>query len=246
MPGSVRMPTSILEHAVFPLATNTHDAIECRTYEVARRCLVSCNSLQLYLVVRWSEEQDTNKLSINIINMNNLLMQAFLFPADRTVSLNLGAGPRSFHASPVSNDTPDNPLYKRIDWARVEGVKYAIVNPVDTTDILYLTPGEFTRMVRAYASQEGAIVVLATPRSRKPRNQGGDDTSASLSLSKTPILTVAEGGWVTAFNWLGRSVLNSFRGESKDPGNSSTSTILLHDRNIMANFQIWSESSLIG
>jgi len=148
---------------------------------------------------------------------------------------------RSFTSTPVLLDRTDHPLYKTLDWAKVEGNKiYAIVNPVDSGDILYILPGEFLRIVRAYASSEGAIVVLATPNSRRP---GGGSTSGGSGVlipnsgsfpksSTTPGLQV---GYTQPFIWMGYSYLRAYQ-----PGrDSGESTILPLDSNIQAIITIW-------
>lgn len=88
---------------------------------------------------------------------------------------------RLFHTTRPLFDAVNHPNYKNVDWIQVYGGSYAVVNPYDSSDILYLTPREFKVHIRVAATQEINIIILATPHSKQP---GGPEKSGS---SITPL-----------------------------------------------------------
>lgn len=69
---------------------------------------------------------------------------------------------RGFHATRANSQMPNHPLFKRVDWDRVKAGSYAIINPLDGQDILYLSSKEFKAMVRIALSNDQDIQILAT------------------------------------------------------------------------------------
>lgn len=71
-----------------------------------------------------------------------------------------------FSSSAVVQQRPDHRLYKRVDWTVVESGKYAIVDPLDPSNVLYLSPREYLTAQKTWISNDIAVVVLATPSDR--------------------------------------------------------------------------------
>jgi len=71
-----------------------------------------------------------------------------------------------FSGSAVVRQRPDHRLYKRVDWTVVESGKYAIVDPLDPSNVLYLSPREYLTAQKTWISNDIAVVVLATPSDR--------------------------------------------------------------------------------
>lgn len=93
---------------------------------------------------------------------------------------------RSFHCSPVWRQRPDHPLFGEIDWTQIQAGKYAVVDPLDPANILYLTHREYVTQSRVIISNDMTLVVLATPRDTKPENTARPDTSSS-DVKSTPL-----------------------------------------------------------
>jgi len=59
-------------------------------------------------------------------------------------------------------------LYKLVDWDRIEGGDYAVVNPQDPAEILYLSERDYIVQIRVSMTQNHRLVTLATPMSSRP------------------------------------------------------------------------------
>jgi hypothetical protein len=77
---------------------------------------------------------------------------------------------------------PDHHLYPQVDWNQVESGKYAVVDPNSVADILYLTPREYVITSRVAITSDMVLVVLATPRDDRPK----DDATATPSSDTEP------------------------------------------------------------
>lgn len=77
---------------------------------------------------------------------------------------------------------PDHHLYPQVDWNQVESGKYAVVDPNSVADILYLTPREYVITSRVAITSDMVLVVLATPRGDRPK----DDVTATSSSDTEP------------------------------------------------------------
>ena len=75
--------------------------------------------------------------------------------------------------SAVLRQLPNHPLYPNIDWSKVGGGLYAIVDPMDNQGILYLSEKEYKIQIRVTVSQDSTLTVLARP----------GDTQATLDLA---------------------------------------------------------------
>jgi len=131
---------------------------------------------------------------------------------------------RSFFSSSRLLDSIGHPLFTQVNWDTVESGSYAVVNPYDSKDILYLTPREFKVHIRVAATQEMNVIVLATPSSSRPSANCPSD-----SPSITPF-----NGKMNSTNFV--QFLHSFtKGFSMD----TETLILLSDSNIRPLFKAW-------
>jgi hypothetical protein len=73
----------------------------------------------------------------------------------------------SFHSSTVAFQRPDHESYNKIDWALIAEGNYAVVNPFDPADILYMQPKDFQIQVRVSMTQNHRLIVLAEPFSKR-------------------------------------------------------------------------------
>lgn len=85
---------------------------------------------------------------------------------------------RSFTSSSSVSQRPDHPLYLQLDWDQVRSGKYAIVDPLDPANILYLTHREYLVQSRVMISNDATCIVLATPRDTPLPNTNESDQNS--------------------------------------------------------------------
>lgn len=109
------------------------------------------------------------------------------------------SGSRSFTASAVSYRLPavgEFRYWKGLDWDRITRLNnYAIVDPVDPTQPLYLTEREYKTLLRTALSTETSILVIARAGEEKPSDW---ETKAKADLTKISppnIKTITKGSW---------------------------------------------------
>lgn len=131
--------------------------------------------------------------------------------------------------TPTLYQLPNHPLYRKVDWSLVQSGKYAVVNPMDGTNILYLTPSQFSRLVMVCLSNEGSSVEVLASSGDKPSSEGRSSpdtpTSSKYWVSTTPLFTRSD-VFVTPFN-------------STNGWAVKDSSILLESRNAFSLFRIW-------
>lgn len=76
-------------------------------------------------------------------------------------SLNMVALRASFSTTQALRQLPSHPLYTKVDWARVSAGEYAVVDPMDSTAVLYLTEREYKVQIRVSMRQDHKLLVLA-------------------------------------------------------------------------------------
>jgi hypothetical protein len=89
-----------------------------------------------------------------------------------------------FHTSCVHLQLPAHPLYPNIDWNKVGGGHYAVVDPMDDNGILYLSDKEYKVQVRVSVSQDSQLSVLARPGDTPEQTKPAPDKSSNAP-SKT-------------------------------------------------------------
>lgn len=123
----------------------------------------------------WVQQRD-HIILINNKHMNQLLNNRFL---------SSGGAIRSFSTSLTRHRHPktESFLYwKGLDWDRITHFNYyAVIDPVDPREVLYLTEREYKQLVRVALSTETSILVIAHPGQERPLDW---DEKASDKLSK--------------------------------------------------------------
>jgi hypothetical protein len=103
---------------------------------------------------------------------------------------------RYFHNSVPTFQRPDHPLYRVVDWSRVDGGDYAVVNPQDPAELLYLHERDYVVQIRVSMTQNHRLVTVASPgqpRVHLPGEQQGKpvDPTVAQSSVKTETGTTA-------------------------------------------------------
>jgi hypothetical protein len=83
----------------------------------------------------------------------------------------------SFSSTSAALQRPDHRLYKQIVWDHIYGGKYAVVDPLDPSNILYLSAREYLTAQKTWIANDVAIVVLATPSDKPVTASDTDRTS---------------------------------------------------------------------
>lgn len=101
---------------------------------------------------------------------------------------------RGFHHAPVLFMKPEHPLFRKIDWNEIANGKYAVVDPMDSTEIMYLTDQAYQMQVRVSMRADTKLIVLCRAGDRKPvpstvSDQATleEDLPPSSSNKKSPI-----------------------------------------------------------
>jgi hypothetical protein len=72
---------------------------------------------------------------------------------------------RYFHNTTPTLQRPDHPLYRVVDWSRIGGGDYAVVNPQDPAELLYLSERDYVVQIRVSMTQNHRLVTIASPAS---------------------------------------------------------------------------------
>lgn len=144
----------------------------------------------------------------------------------------------TFSTTSVLFQQPKHPLYRKVDWSKVDAGHYACVDPIDSHAILYLTERAYQVQVRVSLSQDAALVVLArpgdqvipSPTSVRPsgptiRNPTDDDDDSSKN---SPILRISKASspkWRGFLNWH-LSSLGKLTGAKRRASDSSVSVAI--------------------
>jgi len=97
---------------------------------------------------------------------------------------------RTFTTSAAMYYRPNHSLFTKVDWDRVNGGQYAIVDPADDTGILYLSEKDYKIQVRVSLSQDLSLIVLARPGDTKEQPSRGSSSSTSQN---SPLYPPVEG-----------------------------------------------------
>jgi hypothetical protein len=80
-------------------------------------------------------------------------------------------------------------MFKEVNWDHIESGKYAVLDPLDSGNILYLSPREYVVGSKTWISNDVSVVILATPSDKRPTDDQTDDTDqpkASPRRAKLP------------------------------------------------------------
>lgn len=75
---------------------------------------------------------------------------------------------RRFSVTPTNFSNPSHRLYKLVNWDRIEAGEYALVDPVDSGQILYLTEPDYIILVRQSLNSGHRPIILARPTDSRP------------------------------------------------------------------------------
>jgi hypothetical protein len=116
-----------------------------------------------------------------------LYIPPFFIPTTSGLFFN-SFGHRPFSTTQVaSNPLPNHRLFSEVDWDKVDGGAYAVVDPISPGRILYLSEQDYVIMIRVSMTNNRTLKVLAAPGD----TLDSDNTSSSNDTTnpKTPPLT---------------------------------------------------------
>lgn len=100
--------------------------------------------------------------------------------------LRRGFHTNSFLCFPLSN----HKLYPKVDWEKIEAGQYAVVDPVNPGQILYLSEQDYVVMVRVAITSNRTLKVLATP-GETPEPASTDSTTSNSKNSPQGTIEVS-------------------------------------------------------
>jgi len=133
----------------------------------------------------------------------------------------------AFRPTYALGQRPEHPLFQSIDWNRVLGGDYAVVDPMDPSAILYLSEKEYKIQIRVSQSQDTKLIVLATAGSDK-RSTIDYHTHSQNSPLRLKRLMAPFLNWQT-------SQLNKLA----TVNSSGDAAVTLSDENLRASLTMW-------
>lgn len=101
-----------------------------------------------------------------------------------------------FHHSSSAFQRPDHRLYGQVDWSRIEGGEYALVDPVDPGHILYLTEPDYIMQVRVCMTNKSKPIVPARPSDKRhfstPDTRSGPKTPPPQGGARQTVRTLGK------------------------------------------------------
>lgn len=168
----------------------------------------------------------------------------------------------TFSTSSYLLQLPNHPLYPNIDWGKVGGGYYAIVDPMDPNGILYLSDKEYKIQVRVSVSQDSQLSILARPGDSRTTSETTDKSTNTHSNQTAPQINEelglvvrkdrlpAERPYAPSFIGWYISRLEKFRQETSSlvtPTGENLLTLVLHwglDLNVRAGGQLEPQPAL--
>jgi hypothetical protein len=80
------------------------------------------------------------------------------------------------------NHVKSMPIYKTIDWTKVQSGRYAVLDPSSSAGILYLSDNQYLSLVRVAASNDLELVILARPYERPDSESSPSPSSTNSTL----------------------------------------------------------------
>lgn len=135
-----------------------------------------------------------------------------------------------FHTSSRLLQRPNHSLYASIDWVKVDAGCYAVVDPIDSHAILYLSERAYQIQVRVSLSQDSPLIVLARPGDR-PEVADPNKSKEDASTKNSPIPDVSKNSkvWKKFLSWHLSSLRGALVGRKEDPKNSKKGSSLKRD-----------------
>lgn len=155
---------------------------------------------------------------------------------------------RMFSISAVVRMMPSHKLFPRVDWDKIEAGNYAVVDPVNPGNILYLAEQDYVIMVRVSLTTNRTLKVLAQPGDVPPTTSPPDN-SADPNSQNSPE-NFREHPWLSALlpkkgkaNKARKQVRYMFHSPFANPSwrmkGSEESMIKLHQGNLLDWLRIW-------
>jgi len=142
---------------------------------------------------------------------------------------------------------PSHKLFPRVDWDKVEAGSYAVVDPVNTGNILYLSEQDYVVMIRVALTSNRSLKVLAQPGDN-PNSSSAPDGARSTDPSSQNSPYKGH-PWLSAFSRKGGNrAMKKVRYQFHSPfatsywkgRNSETTMIQIHEGNLVNWARIWS------
>jgi hypothetical protein len=154
-----------------------------------------------------------------------------------------------FSISAVVRMMPSHKLFPRVDWDKIEAGNYAVVDPVNPSNILYLAEQDYVIMVRVSLTTNRTLKVLAQPGDVPPTTSSPTDNSADPNSQNSPE-NFREHPWLSALlpkkgnaNKARKQVKYMFHSPFANPSwrkkGSEESMIKLHQGNLLDWLRIW-------
>jgi len=159
---------------------------------------------------------------------------------------------RMFSISAVACMLSSHKLFSRVDWDKIEAGNYAVVDPVNPSNILYLAEQDYVIMVRVSLTTNRTLKVLAQPGDVPP-SIPSTDNSADPNSQNSPVAlkTLREHPWLSALlprskgraNKARKQVKYLFHSPFANPHwrekGSEESMIKIHQGNLLDWLRIW-------
>jgi len=153
-----------------------------------------------------------------------------------------------FSVSAVVRMMPSHKLFPRVDWDKIEAGNYAVVDPVNPSNILYLAEQDYVIMVRVSLTTNRTLKVLAQPGDVPPTTSSPDN-SADPNSQNSPE-NFREHPWLSALlpkkgkaNKARKQVRylfhSPFANQAWRMKGSEESMIKLHTGNLMDWLKVW-------
>jgi hypothetical protein len=169
----------------------------------------------------------------------------------RSYGILLPTGGRMFSVSAVFNMLSSHKLFTRVDWDKIEAGNYAVVDPVNPSNILYLAEQDYVIMVRVSLTTNRTLKVLAQPGDVPP-SIPSHDNSADPNSKNSPVALkmLREHPWLSALlprkgraNKARKQVKYLFHSPFANPHwrekGSEESMIKIHQGNLLDWLRIW-------
>jgi hypothetical protein len=158
---------------------------------------------------------------------------------------------RTFSITAVALMLSSHKLFPRVDWDKIEAGNYAVVDPVNPSNILYLAEQDYVIMVRVSLTTNRTLKVLAQPGDVPPSIPSHDNSADPNSQNSSVALkTLREHPWLSALlprkgraNKARKQVKYLFHSPFANPHwrekGSEESMIKIHQGNLLDWLQIW-------
>jgi len=139
---------------------------------------------------------------------------------------------RSFSSTRILLQLPNHHLFKDLDWNRIEGGDYAVVNPSDPAEILYLTERDYIVQIRVSMTQNHKLLTLATPSTPRP-SSNQEFKNSPPPFGEKDLRSTFRKVFATKFYWV-KNVKHD-----KDEKTVVENMAVVTERNLLPLFDSW-------